>query len=91
MVGSYGDSTFGSLRNLHTVFCSGCTNLHSHQQCRRVPLPPQPSPEFVICRLLNDVHSDCYRCHLIVTLICISLIISDVEQSCTILKMSPTS
>ena len=39
VAGSYGSFVFSILRTLPAVFHSGCISLHSHKQCRNVPLP----------------------------------------------------
>ena len=40
IAGSYGNFIHSFLSSLHTVLLSGSINLHSHQQCKRIPFFP---------------------------------------------------
>ena len=52
IIGSYCGFIPSFLKNLWTIFDSGCINLHSHGQCKSIPLSPHPfQPMGIYCMI----------------------------------------
>ena len=68
------------LWNLSTFLCGGGTSWHAHQQCRRVPFSPRLLWHLLFIDISMMAILTSMKWYFIVVLICISLIIHNVEH-----------
>ena len=77
--GSHSSPSFKFSMNVHTVSYSGCTNLYSHRQYTKALFSPHPYQYVFLVFLITAILTRVRR-YLIVVLICIFLMINDIEH-----------
>ena len=80
IAGSKGRYSSNFLSYLCIAFHSDCTSLYSYPQCKRISPSPHPCQHLLFVALLMIAVLTGMRWYLIVVLICISLMISDIEH-----------
>ena len=78
--GSYSSSVLDFFKGITTICHSGSSSLHSHQQCKMFLFSPHPLHHLLFVDFFFDGILTVVRWYLVVVLICISLIISNIEH-----------
>ena len=62
--GSYGNFIFKFFEELHTIFQESLTNLHSHQQCMKLPIFLHPCQQLLFYIKNDSCPHECVRYYL---------------------------